>query len=157
MECFYIQSNFDWICWDRTEGVFVCVCACVFVSVCVSVCVCHLYSLNRWFNFDETFHKWSLGYLRGPYFSDFEISKSMTSWRQFCNFSMRHSHGRIFCSIFFKFCHKVPRCLPVFAIENQQNRSVTSANMADRVFVKNPKWPPKIKFSKSGKWGVNFY
>ena len=31
IDAFHIQSNFDWICSDRTEGVFVCVC----LSVCV--------------------------------------------------------------------------------------------------------------------------
>ena len=39
------------------------------------------------------------------------------------------SRGRIFCPIFIQIWDKVPSCLPVFAIDNQQNRLVTSANM----------------------------
>ena len=39
---------------------------------------------------------------------------------------MRHSHGRNFALIFFKITDKAESCLPVFAIENQQNRLITS-------------------------------
>ena len=178
-------------------------CLCVCVCVCLSVCVCNLYSLNGLADFDETFYKWSDQYLWGPFFSVFEISKSMVSvlvcvrvsvclfvcvnstahtdwsilmklstndledicqwhfspilkiqngWRHgghFVCFSMRHSHGRNFAPIFFKIEHKVQSCLPMFAIENQQNRSVTSGNMENRVFQKNnSKLLPTIKCLK---------
>ena len=85
------------------------------------------------------------------FFTDFEISKRMMSWRPFCTFSMRHSNGRNFASIFFKLKYKVQSCLSVFAIENQQNRLVTFADMENRVLKKNSKWPPKIKVLKPGK------
>ena len=67
------------------------------------------------------------------------------------HFSPGHSHGRNFAPIFFKIGGEVESCLPLFAIENQRDRSVTSANMADRVLEKKSKWPPKIKFLKQGK------
>ena len=51
---------------------------------------------------------------------------------------------------------QVPSCLPVFAIDNQQNCLVTSANIADRVFVKNPKWPPKNKIFEIGQARCQF-
>ena len=37
----------------------------------------------------------------------------------------------------FKIEDKVQSCLPMFAIENQQNQSVTSGNIENRVFEKN--------------------
>merc|ERR1711963_415204 len=64
----------------------------------------------------------------------------------FFTFSLGHSHGRKFCPIFFKIEHKIESCFPLFAIENQQDRLVTSANIANRVFEKNSKWPPKFFF-----------
>jgi len=94
---FYIQSNFDWICCVRTEGVCVCVCVCVCVSVCLSVCVCHLYSPNGWTDFDETFNKWSGGYLPVTFLTDFENSKWMTSWRPFYTFSIPALSRSQFC------------------------------------------------------------
>jgi len=57
----------------------VCVCVSVCASVRLCVCVCHLYSPNKWTDFDETLHKWSLGYLRVSFFAVFEISNLMTS------------------------------------------------------------------------------
>ena len=39
---------------------------------------------------------------------------------------MRHSQGRNFASILFKIIDKKLCCLPMFAIEYQQNRSITS-------------------------------
>merc|ERR1712240_92609 len=44
----------------------------------------------------------------------------------FICFRMRHSHGRNFASILFKFIDKKLCCLPMFAIESQQNRLITS-------------------------------
>jgi len=65
-------------------------------------------------------------------------------------FSMLHSHSRNFVPIFFKIKSKVQRCLPVFAIENQQNRMITSANISDRV-KKNQNGRQKFKFLKLSK------
>ena len=124
---------------------------CVWVCVCASVCVWKLYSPNGCVDFDETLHKWSDRYLLVTFFSVFENSNLMTSWRPFCTFSMGHSHGRNFCPILFKFEYKVQSCCLQFAIENQQNRSISFDAITDRVFEKNPKWPPKIKFSNSDK------
>ena len=64
----------------------VCVCVCFCVCVCVSVCVWQRYSPNGWMDFDEISYKWSDRYLRGKFFSDFEISKLMMSLRPFCTF-----------------------------------------------------------------------
>ena len=64
---------------------------------------------------------------------DYEISKSMTSWRTSCTFSIRHSHGRKFALIFFEIKDKVESCLSLFNIQNQRDRSLTSDNMMDRV------------------------
>ena len=131
----------------------VCVCVCV----CVSVCVCHLYSLNGWTDFDETFHKSSDRYLPVTFFAVFEISNLMTSWRPFCIFTLRHSHGRNFGPIFFKFRHKFLQRMPMFAIENQQDRLITSGYRENRVWQKLEILARKLKFSKSGKQSVDFY
>ena len=126
------------------------------VCVCMYVCVCvwQRYSPNGWMDFDEIFHKWSDKYLRGLFSSDFEISKRWRHGGHFCTFSLGHSHSRNFAPIFFKIGGEVESCLPLFAFENQRDQSVTSANMADRVWGKKWKWPPKLTFLKQGKWGV---
>ena len=49
---------------------------------------------------------------------------------------MRHSHGRNFSSIFLKITDKAESCLPVFAIENQQNRLITSGRKSGPRFQK---------------------
>ena len=118
--------------------VCVCMCVCMYVCVCVCVCVCvwQRYSPNGWMDFDEIFHKWSDRYLWGPFFSDFEISKRWRHGGHFCTFSLGHSHSRNFAPIFFKIAGEVESCLPLFAFENQRDRLVTSANMADCVFEK---------------------
>ena len=117
-----------------------------------------LCSPKGWVDFDEIFYKWSDRYLRGPFLSDFEISKSMTSWRPFCTFSPGHSHAvAIFVQFTSKIAGEVESCLPLFAIENQRGRLVTSANMADRVLEKIKfKMAAKIYFFKQGKWGDYF-
>ena len=79
----------------------------VCLSVCVSVCLCQLYSLNGWADFDEISHKYSRGHGPVPFFSNFEYLNLMTSWRPFCIFRLRHSHGRNFGRIFFKISHNV--------------------------------------------------
>ena len=95
---FYIQSfGMNMLQWNQ-GWVYVCVCMCV----CVCLCVWQRYSPNGWMDFNEIFYKWSDRYLRGSIFLDFDISKSMTSWRPFCTFSLGHSHGRNFAPIFFK-------------------------------------------------------
>ena len=49
-------------------------------------------------------------------------------------FPSGHSLGRSFTMIFLKIADEVESYLPLFAIKNQRDRSVTSANTADRVF-----------------------
>ena len=93
--------------------------ACVCVFVCPFVYVCHLHSLN------------------GSFFSDFCVSNLITLWRSFCNFSIRHSHGRNLLWFSLKTqtrCKVVLRYLLLKT--NKTARLVTSANMADRVFEK---------------------
>ena len=97
----------------------------VWVCVCMCVCVWKLYSQNGCVDFDETLHKWSDRYLLVSFFSIFENSNLMTSWRPFCIFPTGHSHGRNFCPIFFKFGYKLQSCFSQFAIENQQNRLIS--------------------------------
>ena len=75
----------------------VCVCVCVCLSVCLSVCVWKLSCSNGWVDFDEIFYKWFDRYLRGPFFSDFENSKSMTSLRPFCMFCVGALSWSQFC------------------------------------------------------------
>ena len=48
------------------------------------------------------------------FFFNFEISKTMTSWRPFCTILLEHSHGRNFAPIFIKIWGKVERCHPLF-------------------------------------------
>ena len=58
----------------------------------------------------------------------------MTSSAAILNFRMRHSHGRNFCPILFKFWSDVAMGNPVFAIENQLNRSVTLGFTKNRAY-----------------------
>ena len=106
----------------------------VCLPVCLSVCVSRLYSLNGLANFDETSHKESRGHGPVSFFSDFGYLNLMTSWRPFCFFLGRHSHGRNFGPIYFKLIHDVAYRYPVFAIENQQNRLVTSGFIKNRAY-----------------------
>ena len=100
----FIFSQFDWICCDGTEGVCMCVCVSVCVCVCVCVCVLQRYSPNGWMDFDEIFYKWSDRYLWGPFFADFEMSKSMMSWRPFLHFFAGALSQSQFCSDFLQNC-----------------------------------------------------
>ena len=68
------------------------------------------------------------------FFSDFRYLNLMTSSAAILNFRMRHSHGRNFCPILFKFGSDVAMGNPVFAIENQQNRSVTFGFTKNRAY-----------------------
>ena len=70
--------------------------------------------------------------------SDLNILNLIASWRSFCVFLIRHSHGRIFAPISFKFSGKVQNCLWTLSFENRQIRLITSAVMADCVFKINP-------------------
>merc|ERR1712074_62343 len=89
-----------------------CVCVCVRVSVCPCVCVCHLYSPNRWTDFDETFYKLSTTHLLNTFFSDFENSNLMTSWRPLLLFSVRALSGSQFCSDFLQILGRVSKSQP---------------------------------------------
>ena len=60
--------------------------------------------------------------------------------------STRHSHGRIFAPIFFKFSGKLQSCLPTFTIKNFKNPLINSAKMAERVFRKSQNWLQKVIF-----------
>ena len=91
--CFYIISHFDWICCDRTEGVCMYVCVCVCVYVCDSATA----QTDGWILMKFSTNDLTDLYLWGLSFSDFEISKSMTSWWPSCIFSLGHSQ---FCSNF---------------------------------------------------------
>ena len=73
---------------------------CVSVCLCVCVCVCNLYSPNGWADFYETFYKWSGRYLPVTFFTDFENSKLLTSWRPFCMFFNAALSRSQFCSDF---------------------------------------------------------
>ena len=66
------------------------------------------------------------------FFSDFRYLNLMTSSAAILNFRMRHSHGRNFCPILFKFWSDVAMGNPMFAIENQQNRWVTSGSCSKK-------------------------
>ena len=67
------------------------------------------------------------------FFAVFQSSNLMTSWRPFCIFALRHSHSRNFGPIFFKFGHKALQRMAMFAIENQQDRMITSGVRENRV------------------------
>ena len=98
---------------------------CVWVCVCMYVCVWQRSCSNGCVDFAETLHKRSDRYFLVTFFSIFENSNLMTSWRPFCSFPMGHSHGRNFALIFFKFEYKVQSCSLLFAIWNEQNRLTT--------------------------------
>ena len=74
------------------------------MSVCVSVCVSvsALQPKGR-SKFDENPHKYALGCLPVPFFSDLENSDFVTSWWPFCIKLLGHSHICILTPIFFKF------------------------------------------------------
>ena len=133
---YFLYSVKFWLNMLGSNRGCLCVCVCVCLSVCVSVCVISTAQTDG-----PIFMKLSTGDLEDIcqwLFS--RILKIQNGWRHgghFVCFSFGHSHGRNFASIFFKIEHKVQSCLPMFAIENQQNRSVTSGNIENRVFEKN--------------------
>ena len=69
--------------------------------------------------------------------------KMLLRWRHGGHFVclwMRHSHGRNFASIFFKIMDKEVWCLPMFAIENQLNRLITSGRKSRPRLQKIVSW-----------------
>merc|ERR1712208_264208 len=81
-------------------------------SVCVSVCVSHLYSPNGWTNFDETFYKSFSMNLLNTFFSDFEYSNLMTSWRPLLLFLNPALSRSQFCSDFLQILGRVSKSQP---------------------------------------------
>ena len=121
------------------------------MCVCVSVCLCQLYSPQDSTHLDENPHKYSLGCLSVPFFSNFENSNLMTSWRPFCRNLFRHSHGSKLALIFFKFAHDVAYILGLFAIENQQDRKISSIQNGVPRIGPAAILDPKIKISQNVK------
>ena len=116
--------------------------------VCLSVCLCVCLSVTAlqpkrlgrfWWNFTQIVSRTWVGVV----FSDFWYLNLMTSSAAILNFRMRHSHGRNFCPILFKFGSDVAKGNPVFAIENQQNQSVTSGFTKNRAYDRS-RFRPKI-------------
>ena len=64
-------------------------------------------------------------------------------WWPFCIFLGQHSHDRNFGPILFRFGHNAAQRYPVFAIENQQNRLVTSGFIENRAYDFS-RFSPKI-------------
>merc|ERR1712105_197351 len=89
-----------------------CVCVSVCLSVCLSVWVGHLHSPNGRTDFDETFHKSFSMNLLNTFFSDFEISNLMTSWRPLLLFSVRALSRSQFCSDFLQILGRVSKSQP---------------------------------------------
>ena len=126
----------EYVAIDPKVCVWICVCLSLYMYVCMSVCVCVCVCLlkrcnpNKAVDIDETPHKWSERYLRVLFFRfwKFKIHDVMAAI-----FSSLHTHGRNFALIFFTIADKVETCLLLFAIENQLNRLVTSANMVNLV------------------------
>ena len=133
---------------------------CVCVSVCLSVCVCRLYSPHDSTDLDENPHKYSLGCLPVRFFSNFENFYLMTSWRPFWINSFRHSHGSKLASIFFKFAHDVAYILALFAIENQQDREISSIqNGVPRIgsaAILEPKINMSLIVNTKGRFYIDF-
>merc|ERR1712112_688811 len=76
------------------------------------VCLCHLYSPNESTDFDETFYISSAMYLLNTFFSDFENSNLMTSWRPLLLFPVRALSRSRFCSDFFQVLGRVSKSQP---------------------------------------------
>merc|ERR1712148_7871 len=67
---------------------------------------------NELTNFDETFHKSSTMNLLNTFFSDFENSNSMTSWRPLLLFSVAALSRSQFCFDFPKILGRVSKSQP---------------------------------------------
>ena len=109
---------------ERALSVRVYVCVSVCLSLCLSVTAFYLNTIRPILM--------KLGphdLIKNLRWNFSQILKMLLRWRHsghFICFRMRHSHGRNFASIFLKFTDKAESCLPVFGIENQQNRLITS-------------------------------
>merc|ERR1712074_335374 len=89
---------------------------------CLCVCLCHLYSPNGWTNFDETFHKSCSINLLNKFFSDFEKSNLMTSWRPLLLFSVRALSRSQFCSDFLQILGRVSKSQsPVYHLKSARS------------------------------------
>ena len=147
-DCSFLYSVKFWLNMLRSKPrVSVCVC----VSVCLSVCVCHLYSPYGLIDFDETFHKWSGGYLPVSFFTDFENSKWMTSWRPFCTFFIPALSRSQFCSDFLQNWAQGTKLSSNVCYWKSAKSVGNFRKYREPRFRKKSKWPPKIFFSKSGK------
>ena len=112
--------------------------------LCVSMCVCLSVTASHFNN------SWPIWMKLGPHnlnqnlrwhFS--QILKFLIWWRHngfFICFAMRHSHGRSFALILFKITDKVQLSLPMFGIENQLNRLITSGRKSASRSKKSLPW-----------------
>ena len=108
------------------------------MPVCVCVCV-------------STFHLFlSRGHGQVSFISDFGYLNLITLWRRFCTCRLRHSHGRNFGPIFFKFGHDAALDHPVFAIESQQ-KSVSNFR-----FYEEPRIGLRMFLAKNSRQNQNF-
>ena len=118
-------------------------CLSVCVSVCVSVRALQPKWLGRfWWNFTQIISRTWVSVI----FS--KILDISIWWRHGGHFALflcstRHSHGRNFGLISFKFEHDVEFCQPVFAIENQQNQLIRSGFIKNRAYDFS-RFSPKI-------------
>ena len=106
----------------------VCACLCVYVPVCLCVCVsvCIISTAKTIEPILWNFPQLIFRIFAIVTFAAFEISNLMTSKRPFCTYTLRHSHGHNFDSIFFHITYSVQLGFLMFVIENQQDQSITS-------------------------------
>ena len=121
----------------------------VCLCVCLCVCVCQLYSPQDSTDLDENPHKYSLGCLPVSFFSYFENFNLMMSWQQLFLNPFRHSHGCKLSLIFFKLEHDVSYIIELFAIENQQDRDISSIQNGIPRIGLAAILEPKIKISQN--------
>ena len=108
-------------------------------------------------DFYETFYRWSGGYLPVTFFSDFENSKWLTSWRPFCMFFNAALSRSQFCSDFLQNWAQGTKLSSNVCYWKSAKSVGSFWKYREPRFRKKSKWPPKINFLKSGKWGVNFH
>ena len=120
--------------------VCVCVCVCVCLSVWLYVCVISTAQTD-----EPILMKFSTNHL---------IDICQWHISRFFKVRIWWRHGGHF--VFLR-GQKLLWCMPVFAIENQQDRLITSGYRENRVWQKLEILAQKLKFSKSGKQSVDFY